>query len=81
MFFKRCMLCNLEFVPDCFKTQEMCNEAVCINPLLAFVPDYFKTEETCNRAVRNKPYTLKYVLNHLKTQEMCEGKCESNHAP
>ena len=36
-------------MPDQFKTQEMCNEAVRMEPrFLAFVPDCFKTQEICN---------------------------------
>ena len=62
---------NLELVPDCFETQEMCNEKVRIKPyLLRYVPDHFKTKEICKEAVSNKAYTLRYVSNHLKTQEM-----------
>ena len=26
----------------------------------------------CNEAVRREPYTLRYVLDSLKTQEMCD---------
>ena len=52
MSYTRWMLHNLEFVPDCFETKEMCNEAVYINPLsLVFVLDYFKTEEMCKKAI------------------------------
>ena len=38
-------LCMMFFVPDCFKTQEMCNKAVCIYPYsLEFVPGRLKTQ-------------------------------------
>ena len=40
--------CLLEFVPDCFKTQEMCNLWSLMN-----VPDCFK----------NKTYVLKQLKN------------------
>ena len=34
---------SLEFVPDCFKTQKICNEAVRRKPeTLGFVPDHLK---------------------------------------
>ena len=40
------VLRKLEFVPYCFKTQGMCNEAVCIEPCsLAFVSDHFEKEQ------------------------------------
>ena len=43
---------NLELVPDCFKTQEINNDAVPIEQCsLTFVPDYFKTEDICKRTV------------------------------
>ena len=55
-----------------FKTQELCEEAVFMEPFsLAFVPDRFKTEGMCSEAVRREPYTLDCVPDHLKTQEMC----------
>ena len=70
---------NLEFVPDHLKTQEMCNEAVHINPLLlTYVSDHFNTEEMCKEAVTNKAYTLRYVLDYLKTQEVCEKAVEED---
>ena len=39
-------------IPRSFNTQEVCNEAICIEPLsLAYVPDSFKTQEMCNEAI------------------------------
>ena len=39
-------------IPGHLKTQEMCDEAVGIEPRsLAFVPDRFKTGEMCNEAL------------------------------
>ena len=36
---------TLKFVPDHFKTQEMCNEAVYMKPYsLPYVPDWFVTQ-------------------------------------
>ena len=43
-------------IPGHLKTQEICDEAVHMEPRsLAFVPDPFKTEEMCNEAVRRQP--------------------------
>ena len=43
---------SLEYVPDRFKTQAMCNGAVCKNSAVPyFVPDHFKTQEICIKAV------------------------------
>ena len=41
-------------VPDHFKTEEMCNDAVWVDPLhLKYVPDHFKKQEMCDKAVRD----------------------------
>ena len=59
-------------IPDHLKTQEMCNEAVRINPLsLTYVSDRFKTQEMCLEVVRNMACMLLFVTDHLRTQEMC----------
>ena len=63
------------------KTQEMCNEAVGMEPYsLEFVPDHLKMQEICNEAVRREPYTLDYVPDHFKTQELCNGVMRNNLA-
>ena len=60
-------------IPDDLKTQEMCNEAVQMEPCsLVYVPDHFKTQEMCNTAVCMEPLLLKYVPDFLKAQKMCE---------
>ena len=44
---------SLEYVPDRFKTEEMCNKAVRSEPYtLRYVPDHLKTQEMCNEALR-----------------------------
>ena len=59
-------------IPDNLKTQEMCNEAMCISPYsLAFVPDCFETQEMCDKIVEIDPFILWCVPDNLKTQEMC----------
>ena len=46
----------LEFVPDCYKTQKMCEETVEYVPeMLEFIPDQLKTQEICEKAVGNYP--------------------------
>ena len=59
-------------VPDNLKTQEMCNEAMRIEPYsLAFVPDCSKTQEICDEAFEIDPFILWHVPDHLKMQGMC----------
>ena len=42
----------LTLAPDSLKTQDMCNEAVRIDPWLLYdVSDYLKTQEMCNEAI------------------------------
>ena len=44
-------------IPNYFKTQEMCNEVVRIEPRpLASPTDRFKTQEMCNKAGPMYPY-------------------------
>ena len=63
--------CSLAFVPDHFKTQEICNKAVCMEPfLLKYVPDYLKTQEMCEKNVWLRG--LYYVPDHRKTQGVSE---------
>ena len=53
---------------DHLKTQEMCNEAVDIEPLsLAYVPDHFKTQEMCDKVVCNNLCMLLFVPDHFWT--------------
>ena len=62
---------NLKFVPDHFKTEDMCNEAVHRDPYaLRYVPDNLKTQGMCNEEVHKSRWYLKYVPDHLKTEEM-----------
>ena len=67
------------FVPDRFKTQKMCNEAVCMVPYnLELVRAHLKMQEMCNKAVHRELYTLRYVTDHLKTQEMYKRVAEKS---
>ena len=59
-------------MPDQFKTQEICNEAVHVEPnLMAYAPDCSKTQEICNEAVAHNPCTLRFIPDHFRTLEMC----------
>ena len=60
------------------KTQEMCNEAVRIEPYsLAFVSDHFKTQEMCDKAFEIDPFILWYVSDNLKMEGMCTRAVEA----
>ena len=64
---------SLADVSDCFKTQEICNEAVCNKPyMIYFVPDHFWMQEMCNEIMRTMLDAFHHIPDCLKTQEMCE---------
>ena len=64
---------TLDYVPDHFKTQKMCNEAMSNNPTVLFlIPDHFKTQEMCIKAVEVYPCQLNDAPDHFTTQDMCD---------
>ena len=59
----------LGFVPDQYKTPEMCERAVEKNPwLLKFVPDHYTTREMCERAVEKTHGYWNLFLLSIKPQ-------------
>ena len=57
---------SLAFVPDCFKTQEMCE----IDPFnLWYVPDNLKTQGMCIRAVEICRGLLQFVPDWFVTHQ------------
>ena len=68
-------------IPEHLKTQEMCDEAVRIEPRsLAYVHDRLKTENICNEAVQKDTYTLDDVPDHLKIQKIRDEAMRENPA-
>ena len=48
-----------DFVPDQYRTQEMCNYAVRTKPLLLeYVPDRLKTQKMSNKASQVRPMLI-----------------------
>lgn len=41
---------QVHYFPDHLKTQEMCNEIMCIDPAAFFIFDHFKTQEMFEKA-------------------------------
>ena len=66
------------FIPDCFKTQDMCDKAVDKHPwCFKSVPDKFKTQKMCEKAFdpeidEREDMSLCFIPNKFKTQEICE---------
>ena len=68
---------KFRYVPDHFKTQEMCNKTVDKDLwMFKYVPDGFKTQEMCNKVVKHEVWMLDYVPDRLKTQGMCDDAVE-----
>ena len=60
-------------VSDHFKTQEMCNDALDVDPWqLNDVPDYLKTQRMCGHAVQRDSYSLQFVFDWFVTQEQLD---------
>jgi len=62
----------LFFVPDEYKTQELCTLAVARDGMaLKHVPPEMRIPELCKRAVYNDTRTLEFVGENEKTKELC----------
>ena len=60
------------YVPDQFKTQEMCDKAVVKDPdLLECVLDQFKTQKMCDKAVEKNPRFFEYVPDYFNSDKLC----------
>ena len=65
----------LQYVPNCFRTKELCELAVKDWAYsLESVPEELRTKEFCTIAITQYGcgQTLGFVPNHLKSQELCE---------
>lgn len=75
-----------DYVPDKFKTQEMCSLALSRYDALKYIPDNFKTEQMCMNAVIRDGWSLEYVPEEMKTYEICvramiKTRYVINHVP
>ena len=60
-------------VPDLFKTQKMCNDAVDVDQWSLYdVPDYLKTQKMCDDVVQRDSYSLQFVPDWFVTPEQLE---------
>ena len=62
----------LDFVPDQYKTQEMCDKAVDDCHTLEFVSDQYRSSKMCDKIVSDNSFKLKYCNDRYKTQEICD---------
>ena len=60
---------TLEFVPDCYMTQEICHKiANTLSSTIQFVSEFYK----CYKAFNKCFLAFFYILDWYKTQEMCD---------
>ena len=72
----------LKYIPDHFKTQDMCYEAVEEDlSNLRYVSDHFKMQEMCVKTVCMEPLLLMYILDHLKTTGLCDKTVRDDPSP
>ena len=60
-------------VPDRFKTQKMCINALEVDPWhLNNIPDYFNTQKMCDKTVKDDSYFLQFVPDWFVTQQQID---------
>ena len=63
----------IRYVPDQYKTQQMCDKAILENGgTLESVPECYKNQRIHDKAVDNYPHALKFVPDSYITQKMCD---------
>ena len=63
----------LRFVPDQYKTQQMCDRTILENGvILKSVPDCYKNQDVCYKAVDNYPHALELFPECFMTQKICD---------
>ena len=61
----------IQFVPECYKTREMCDKSVPKDPfMLKYSDDRYKNQEMCDKAFSEEPFLLKICHDSYKTPEM-----------
>ena len=66
-------LSTIQFIPECYKTQEMCNKVAhtCFF-LFYFFHDPFKTHKICDEAVDDCLVALKFIPDRFDASKMLE---------
>ena len=59
----------LEFIPDCYKNQNMCDKAV-ILPQYNLLLNAISIKKTCDKAIDTCPFVVDSVHDQYVTQEM-----------
>ena len=63
---------SIQFVPDRYKTQNMCNKAgVTYSSLIQFIPDQDKFSKMCDKAVNTCPFVFDSVPDQYVSLKKC----------
>ena len=62
---------NYKYIPNIYKTKELCEHIKCFNGILKYTPHKIKTYKICINAVKRNRYDLQYVPRKYKTVELC----------
>ena len=61
---------TLEFVPECYKTQKVCDKAVDTHPTaIKYVPKCYNTREMCYTAVHRCFFLFDTILINIKLKK------------
>ena len=61
---------SLEFIPECCKTQKMCDKAVdTYYTTIKYAPKYYRTPEMCNKAIHKCFLYLILFLMNIKLKK------------
>ena len=62
---------TIQFVPDCYKTQKICDKVICEDPfMLVKDPDRYKTQGTCDKVVHDCLAALRFIPDSFVTSTM-----------
>ena len=57
----------IKYVPDWYKTQQICHKVTLKNGGMMFIPDYYKDPSMCSKAVDKYAHALGSVPNCYRT--------------
>ena len=60
----------MEFVRECYNTQEICDKALnkCFIAVFA-IPDQYKIQDMCDRIISEENFSIRYVSDLYKNQK------------
>ena len=61
----------IKYVPDQYKTKEICDKVIGNGGMLGFIPDYYKNQKMCDKALNNYSHALRFVADCFNTEKMC----------